>query len=125
MISIGENIKKIREAKGLLQKEVATAAGIHPSNYSKVEKGEREPSIEALDKIAQLFGISIDQLVHLNGKVPKEVTVEDKGTSEQLKLIQQLDEEDKKTVFRIIDTMLTKKKFQDFFQENVKDNLST
>ncbi len=39
--------------------------------------------------------------------------------SEQLDLINQLDEEDKSTVFKIIDTMLTKKKFQNFFQKNL------
>ena len=31
----------------------------------------------------------------------------------------QLDEEDKSTVFKIIDTMLTKNKFKDFFNKNV------
>ena len=54
-MQIGVNIKKIREQKGMLQKEVATAAGLHASNYSKIEKGEREPTIPALDKIAMLF----------------------------------------------------------------------
>jgi hypothetical protein len=34
-------------------------------------------------------------------------------------LINQLDEDDKSTVFKIIDTMLTKKKFKDFFQKNI------
>ncbi len=38
---------------------------------------------------------------------------------EQLHLIEQLDEDDKITVFKIIDTMLTKKKFKDFFNKNV------
>ena len=33
--------------------------------------------------------------------------------------IEQLDEEDKQVIYRMIDTMLTKKKFQDFFQQNV------
>ena len=34
-------------------------------------------------------------------------------------LIKQLDEDDRTVVFKIIDTMLTKKKFKDFFQKNV------
>ena len=34
-------------------------------------------------------------------------------------MINQIDEEDKSTVFKIIDTMLTKKKFKDFFKKNV------
>ena len=46
-------------------------------------------------------------------------TVEDKSTAEQIRLIQQLDEDDKKTVFRIIDKMLTNKKFKEFFKKNV------
>ena len=49
----------------------------------------------------------------------REVTIEDKNTVEQMQLIQQLDEQDKRTVFKIIDKMLTTKKFKDFFNKNV------
>lgn len=55
----------------------------------------------------------------MNGKVPEEVTLIDKSVNERLKLIEQLEEEDKNAVYRIIDTMLTKSKFKDFFQKNV------
>lgn len=51
--------------------------------------------------------------------MPREVSIEDKPDLEQLSLIQQLDEDDKQTVFKIINTMLTKKKFKHFFQKNV------
>jgi hypothetical protein len=43
----------------------------------------------------------------------------DKPDFEKLHLINQLDEDDKTTVFKIVDTMLTKKKFKDFFAKNV------
>ena len=46
-------------------------------------------------------------------------TAEDKSTAEQIRLIQQLDEEYKKTVFRIIDKMLINKKFKEFFKKNI------
>ena len=36
-----------------------------------------------------------------------------------MRLIQQLDEDDKTTVLKIIDKMLTTKKFKEFFQKNV------
>ena len=55
----------------------------------------------------------------MDGKVPEDVTIVDKSTAEQLKLIQQLEEEDKNAIFRIIDGMLTKSKFKDFFQKNI------
>jgi len=46
------------------------------------------------------------------------VVIEDKTTVEQMRLIQQLDEDDKQTIFKLIDKMLTNKKFKDFFQTN-------
>jgi hypothetical protein len=52
-------------------------------------------------------------------EVPKEITIEDKTASEQVRLIAELDEKDKSVIFSLIDTMLTKKKFKDFFQKNI------
>ena len=118
-MDLAKNLKTLREEKGLLQKEVAVAVDVHPSNYSKMEKGERDISIEVADKLAKFYGISIDELIHMNGKIPEEVTIIDKSVNERLKLIEQLEEEDKNAVYRIIDTMLTKSKFKDFFQKNV------
>ncbi len=118
-MNVGKNIKKIREQKKLLQKDVAAAAGLHPANYNKTEKGEREPSIEALDKISKLFGMTVDEIIHFEGKVPKDIKIEDKTTNEKLRLLEQLEDEDKQAVYRIIDGMLTKTKFKDFFNKNV------
>ena len=102
-----------------MQKEVAAAAGLQASNYSKIEKGERDISIEALDKIARFFGMTVDQIIHFEGKVPKEVSLENKTTNEKIKLIEELEEEDKQAIYRIIDGMLTKSKFKDFFAKNI------
>ncbi|GAE82766.1 hypothetical protein [Bacteroides reticulotermitis] len=65
------------------------------------------------------FPYAIDQLVNFEGEIPKEVTIEDKSTIEQMKMIQQLDDEDKQTIFKLIDKMLTNKKFKDFFSKNI------
>lgn len=119
MLQVGLNIKEIRTKKGLLQKEVAAAAGLHPANYNKMEKGEREPSVEALDKISKLFDMTVDQVINHEGDFPQDVTIEDKSVMERMKLIEQLEEEDKQAIFRIIDGMLTKSKFKDFFNKNV------
>lgn len=119
IMDLAHNLKVLREQKGLLQKEVANAVNVHPSNYSKMEKGEREVSISVADKLAKFYGISLDELVHMNGQVPDEITIVDKSVSESVKLIAQLDDEDKKAIFRIISTMVTKNKFKDFFQKNV------
>jgi transcriptional regulator with XRE-family HTH domain len=118
-MNVGENIKKLRKEKGLQQKQIAIELGIDQSNYNKIENGKREPSLDLLNKLAGLFGVSVDDILNPNKELPKEVTVEDKTTTEQVRLIQQLDDEDKHVIFKMIDTMLTKKKFKDFFQKNI------
>ncbi len=75
--------------------------------------------MEELQKMALLFNLTTDQILNYDGKIQKEVVIEDKTTVEQMRLIQQFDEEDKQTIFRLIEKMLTKKKFKDFFQKNV------
>lgn len=118
-MSLGKNIKKLREQKGMLQKEVAAKLAIGYTNYNKIETEIREPSVKELQKLAKLYKLTIDQIVNLDADIPKDIFIENEPAVEQLHLIQQLDEEDKQTVFKIIDTMLTKKKFKDFFQKNV------
>ncbi|WP_232835098.1 transcriptional regulator [Pleomorphovibrio marinus] len=70
-------------------------------------------------KAAQLFNMTTDQIFAYDGDIPSEVVIEDKTAVEQLRLIQQTEEEDRQTIFKLIDKMLTNKKFKDFFQKNV------
>ncbi len=64
-------------------------------------------------------GMTTDQLINLEDGIPNEVMIEDEPLTQQLKLINQLDDDDRNVIFKMIDTMLTKKKFQDFFQKNL------
>ena len=119
MESVGQTIKHIREEKGLTQQSIADLISMHRSNYSRVENGDRDLSIEAINKIANFFNMTIDQIVNFEGTVPKEVTIQDKSLVEQVKLIQELELEEKNIVFKMVDAFLTKKKFKDFFNKNV------
>lgn len=71
--------------------------------------------------MAQLFNLTTDQILNYDGSIPKEITIEDKTAVEQMRLIQQLEDEDKQTIFKLIDKMLTKSKFKDFFNKNIAD----
>jgi transcriptional regulator with XRE-family HTH domain len=119
-MNLAENIKSIREDKNLKQIEVATHIGVDKSAYSKIEKGLRALTVDELQKMSQLFNLTTDQIINYDGnKVPTEVIIEDKTAVEQIRLIQQLEDEDKQTIFKLIDKMLTNKKFKDFFANNV------
>ncbi len=113
------SLRQQGEEKGLTQQQIAELVNMHRSNYSKVVSGERDLSIDAINKVAKFFGMSIDELVNFDGKMPNEVTVEDKSLMEQVKLIAEFEPEEKNMVFKMIDTFLTKKKFKDFFQKNI------
>lgn len=118
-MALSDNIKTIREEKNLKQVEVTNHIGVDKSAYSKIEKGSRALTVDELQKVAQLFNMTTDQIINYDGKMPKEVVIEDKTAVEPMRLIQQLDEEDKQTIFKLIDKILTNKKFKDFFQKNV------
>ena len=118
-MALSDNIKAIREEKGLKQIDVASHLNVDKSAYSKIEKGSRNVTVEELQAMATLFCMTMDQIANYEGVMPKEVTIEDKSMVERVKLIEQLNEEDKKTIFSIIDKMLTNKKFKDFFNKNV------
>ena len=119
-MDLSKNIKTIREKQNLMQKEVALHISVDKSTYSKIEKGLRDVTVSELNKMAKLFNLTVDEIINYDENIiPKEVVIEDKTTVEQMRLIQQLEEEDKQTIFRLIEKMLTNKKFKDFFNKNI------
>lgn len=82
MTQIGENIKNARKKLGITQEELAEKINVTRQAVSNWENGKTEPDIETLTNIAQIFDISIDELV---GGVPKGIT-ELRGKKTNLKL---------------------------------------
>ena len=60
---LGEKIKLYRENKNMTQVEIAESLGVKPATVSKYESGTLEPNIESLKKLAELFEVSIDELL--------------------------------------------------------------
>ncbi len=118
-MDLAENIKAIKEDKGLMQKEIVLHIGVDKSTCSKMEKGQCEVTVAELRKMASLFNMTTDQIINYDGQVPEEVVIEDKTAVEQMRLIQQLDQEDRQTILKLIEKMLTNKKFKEFFHKNM------
>jgi transcriptional regulator with XRE-family HTH domain len=62
-VSIGQNIKYLRESYGLTQENFSHLISIERSTLSGYERDAREVSISTLCTISQMFQISIDDLV--------------------------------------------------------------
>ncbi len=60
--NLGARIRKLREESNLSQHQLAQYLGIDQSLLSRIEKNERQPSIEIIDKIANLFGCPVENL---------------------------------------------------------------
>ncbi|MBQ3237157.1 MAG: helix-turn-helix transcriptional regulator [Oscillospiraceae bacterium] len=71
MTKIGKNIKSNRTKLGITQEELAEKINVTRQAVSNWENGKTEPDIETLTKIAQIFDISIDELVD---GIPKGIT---------------------------------------------------
>lgn len=56
-------LKKLREAKGLSQAELAKIIGISASSIGMYEQGRRTPEVETLKKIANYFNVPTDYLI--------------------------------------------------------------
>lgn len=61
---IGERIVELREELGLTQERLAWEAGLKSKSYlSRIEGGDRLPSLEILDKLARRLGVETRDLL--------------------------------------------------------------
>lgn len=58
----GAKVRKLRQAKGLSQEAFADICGLHRTYVGAIERGERNVSLENIEKIAKALGISIASL---------------------------------------------------------------
>ena len=63
MIKIAENLKLLRKEKKMSQEELAELLGVTSQSISKWELGINFPDLTLLPKIANIFKISIDELL--------------------------------------------------------------
>lgn len=62
-MNIGEKIRAAREDKDLLQNDMAKLIPMNQSNYSKIERGVQEPSLEQLRRICQILELDPSYLL--------------------------------------------------------------
>jgi len=60
---LAENIKTLRKQKGFSQEEVATRLNVVRQTVSKWEKGLSVPDADTTVRLADLFGVSVSELV--------------------------------------------------------------
>lgn len=74
-MTLGENLQRLRRAKGLSQDEVARRLYLSRQSVSKWENDQAEPGVENLKALSRLYDVTVDELV---GNAP-ETGTEDAG----------------------------------------------
>ncbi|MEK4075979.1 helix-turn-helix transcriptional regulator [Paenibacillus sp. FSL M7-0656] len=103
---IGTRIRAMRNAKGLTQQKLADIAGLDYRYIGALERGERNFSIDTLEKVLIALNVSISELMYLEDLRDSEETTNDRQkaidefiaatsnlTKEQIQIIQRINHE--------------------------------
>ena len=63
MANYSERLRQLRNAHGLSQMEFSKRIGLSKSSINMYERGEREPNLETLERIADFFDVDLSFLL--------------------------------------------------------------
>lgn len=101
MLNIGNRITELRKQKKWSQADLAKAVNASRDIIGKYERNENAPSIEMAQKIADVFGVTVDFL--LGNSAFSKYNQED---IKRLEDIDKLDSDTKSKLYFVIDTFL-------------------
>jgi transcriptional regulator with XRE-family HTH domain len=118
---LGERIKNIRALKKLSQKEVALKLEMDQSQYSKIENGKTDPYFSTIEKIATALNVQLNDFLE-SDNIYKDINSYDKDIIEKLQLIDLLEDNEKKSIFTLIDSLISKKRLRDSMNNALQMN---
>jgi transcriptional regulator with XRE-family HTH domain len=62
-VRFGERLRRIREKQGVSQEKLADLAGLHRTYVSSVERGQRNISLQNIEKLAKALAVSMAKLM--------------------------------------------------------------
>ncbi len=60
--ALGQRIRNYRTAKGLSQEKLAELSGCHPTYIGQLERGEKNATVESIERIAIALELSLSKL---------------------------------------------------------------
>lgn len=59
----GQKLQKVRQSKGITQEELAAMLSMHRTYIGLIERGERNPTVRTLYKIAKALKVPADKIL--------------------------------------------------------------
>jgi transcriptional regulator with XRE-family HTH domain len=74
MLTVGDIIRSLRKSKNLNQDQLAELANLNRVTVAKYESGKVEPGAQALNRLADALGVTVDEILGRNKDTAPEET---------------------------------------------------
>lgn len=118
MFSLTDTLKRVREAKELSQKELAGSINMLLVQYSRIENGKTGSSFSVVVKINEAIGLSLLDFFRVDD-ISTDTNSNDKKLVDNFQLLYSLGDDEKKSIYTLIDSLISKKKLKNNLQNLV------
>jgi len=66
---VGKRIREYRMNKGLSQEELAYRSELHTAHLGRIERGEKNPTLESIEKIINALGITFEEFFNFQSNL--------------------------------------------------------
>jgi transcriptional regulator with XRE-family HTH domain len=78
---LGSRVRELRKARGLTQEDLSERSGLHYTYIGGIERGERNPSLKSMKRVADALEVELDDLCIVHHR---------KGDTETSRLLSQI-----------------------------------
>lgn len=106
---IGKKVKEYRKINNLTQEGLGEKAGLHYTYIGQVERGEKEPSLKSLIKIAEALKVGVDKLL-INYDLSSEVSIKISNITD---LLLDRNEQELEMIYKLLEDLINILESQD------------
>ena len=106
MSELGKRIQELRKQIGLTQAQLASKIEISHTQLTRYESKNIQPPADVLQRLANVFDVSIDYLVNGNKSDKVEQTLKDAELIKQFKQLDKMPEDEKKSILKVINALI-------------------
>lgn len=111
--AVGQRVRRLRQERGWSQAQLGSRLGAHQKQISSYERGVHVPSADVLIRMAELFDVSLDNLLAGTVSASQRAEIADRDLVRQMELIDKLPTEDKTAIKAVLDSFIVKHRFHE------------
>lgn len=119
-----QNLRMLREEKGYTQTKLAELSGVSQRAIAHYEKYAKRPSIDKVKKLAQVLGVTDEELLGLSPRTKKDEDLSYK-IMKKVRIIEELPTRDQNAIFQFINTIVEKNKLKKELSEKEENKKSS